>query len=80
MLPLSMIRPGEKGRIIAIQGGTKLKKRLADLGLNIGMTVGVVADTGGGPVILAVKDCRLAIGRGMLSKIQVELVPEQCCS
>jgi ferrous iron transport protein A len=50
-----------------------MRKRLADLGLNLGMTVRVIQRDRHGPLILAVKDARLALGRGMAHKIMVEL-------
>ena len=51
-----------------------MKRRLADLGLNAGMTVKVINGISQGPLILAVKDSRLAIGRGMAEQIIVEKV------
>jgi len=68
-----MASPGEDVRLTAIHGGRRMRKRLADLGLNIGMTVRVLQRNGHGPLLLAVKDSRLALGRGMAHKIKVEL-------
>ncbi len=49
-----------------------LRRRLAELGLNVGSEVRVLQSHGGGPMILAVKeDARMAIGRGMAHKILV---------
>jgi ferrous iron transport protein A len=73
-IPLAIVSPGETVQLVEIQGGHRLKKRLADLGLNAGMTVRVVRNDSTGPLILAVKhDSRLALGRGMAYKIQVAL-------
>jgi len=77
MMPLAMASPGEEVRLVAIHGaadggGQRLRKRLADLGLNLGMTVRVLHDSAQGPLLLAVKDSRLALGRGMALKIFVE--------
>jgi len=72
MMPLAMVSPGEEVRLLAINGGRRLRKRLADLGLNLGMTVRVLQRDDRGPLILAVKDSRLALGRGMAHKIMVE--------
>jgi Fe2+ transport system protein FeoA len=71
-MPLAMVTPGEEVRLTAIHGGQRMRKRLADLGLNLGMTVRVMQHDGHGPLILAVKDSRLALGRGMAHKIEVE--------
>jgi len=65
---------GEEVRLLEVQGGKQIRKRLADLGLNMGMTVRVVHGISHGPIILAVKDSRLAIGRGMAEQIIVEKV------
>ena len=75
MMPLTMVSPGERVRMIAIQGGHTVRKRLADLGLTPGTVLQVVQANVHGPLIIAVKnDARLALGRGMAHKIQVELV------
>jgi len=74
MMPLVMVSPGEEVRLVAIQGGQRMRKRLADLGLNLGMTVRVIQRNGHGPLILAVKDSRLALGHGMAHRIMVEVV------
>ena len=71
-MTLNMARPNQDVRILSIRGGFKLKQRLADLGLNQGETIRVLSDNGHGALILAVKDSRLAIGRGMAHKIVVE--------
>ena len=73
MMPLAMVSPGEEVRLVAIRGGQRLRKRLADLGLNVGMTVRVMQCGGHGTLILAVKDSRLALGRGMAHRIMIEL-------
>jgi Fe2+ transport system protein FeoA len=50
-----------------------LRRRLAELGLNPGSELRIVQASGGGPLILAVKeDARIAIGQGMASRILVE--------
>ena len=72
MMPLSMVSPGEDVCLVAIQGGQQMRKRLADLGLNIGMTIHVVQRNSSGPLIVAVKDSRLALGYGMAHKIMVQ--------
>ena len=71
-MPLSMANAGEELLIVEFHGGAGLRKRLADLGLNVGMPVRVVQADASGAIILAVKnDSRLALGRGMAHKIFV---------
>ena len=76
MMPLTMVSPDQQVRLVAIRGGQRLRKRLADLGLNPGLVFRVVQRNGHGPLILAVKDSRLALGRGMAHKIMVEPTQE----
>jgi Fe2+ transport system protein FeoA len=71
-MPLSMVSPGQEVRLVTIHGGRRLRKRLADLGLGLGTTLKVVQAGMTGPLIVAVKDSRLVLGRGMAHKIMVE--------
>lgn len=72
ILLLSMVAPGQTVELIQIEECRRLRKRLADLGLNVGLTVRVVQNSFAGPLILAVReDSRLAIGRGMAQRIRV---------
>lgn len=72
MMPLAMAQPGEVVKLVALRGGQRLRRRLADLGLTLDMPVQLVQGNGHGPLIIAVKDTRLAIGRGMAHHIMVE--------
>ena len=74
MMPLAMVSEGEVVRLVSLRGGRELNKRLADLGLNIGMTLRVIRRIQNGPMILLVKDSRLAIGRGMADRMWVEVI------
>lgn len=70
--PLSAITAGQTVELVSIEGGRRLRKRLADLGLGVGERVRVVQNPPVGPLILAVKeDARIAIGRGMARKMRV---------
>lgn len=73
-MPLALIAEGEEVRLIAIHGGHHMRRRLADLGLNTGMTLRVIRRNPSGPMILDVKDSRLAVGRGMANRVIVELI------
>jgi len=73
MMPLTMAPPGEDIKLVAIHGGQRIRKRLADLGLTPGTILRVVQADAWGPLIVAFKDdARLALGRGMAHKIMVE--------
>jgi Fe2+ transport system protein FeoA len=70
-LPLSMVAPGESVRLVRIAAGHRLRRRLTELGLIPGVEFKIMQDDGG-PLLLAVKDTRLALGRGMAHKIIVQ--------
>jgi ferrous iron transport protein A len=73
MMLLTMVSPGEDVKLVAIRGGQRVRKRLADLGLTPGTVLRVAQTNAHGPLIVAFKDdARLAIGRGMAHKIEVE--------
>jgi len=76
MLPLAMIAEGEEVKLINIVGGRGMRRRLADLGLNPGMLIKVVRVDPQGPMIVAVKGSRIALGRGMAQKVMVDLNTE----
>lgn len=77
MIPLAMIGEGEEVRLVCVRGGRGMRKRLADLGLNVGMAVRVIRRNPEGPMILGVRESRLALGRGMTHRVMVELVSAQ---
>jgi ferrous iron transport protein A len=49
--------------------------RLAELGLRNGVTITVLRRTAGGGRILGVGDARIALGRGILSRVIVSPMP-----
>jgi len=72
MMPLTMVNPGQEVTMIDILGGRGIRSKLYSMGLVPGAAFTVLSRNGGGPVMLRVKDSRLAIGRGMAQKIIVE--------
>ncbi|MEA1899967.1 MAG: FeoA family protein [Thermodesulfobacteriota bacterium] len=71
-MTLSRIDPGEEVTLIDIEGGRGVRSKLYSMGLVPGITLKILNRKGSGPVMIAVKDSRLAIGRGMAGKIIVE--------
>jgi len=69
--PLSMVKPGEKVTLARIEAGRGLVGRLTAMGLIPGVEVSVVNHSGRGPFIIAVKDTKIMLGRGMAHQIQV---------
>ena len=70
-LPLAMVGTGQVVKLVRVAAGRILARRLAELGLTPGVQLEVLQDQGG-PLLLAVRDSRLALGRGMAHKIIVE--------
>ncbi len=71
IVPLSNLRPGESGVVINLQGGPNFRSRLYAMGLSPGATVQVVNVYNPGPVVVEVGGARLALGRGMASRVLV---------
>ena len=70
---LSAVRSGEHVRIHRIRGGHHFLSRLATLGFTPGARLRVVQNYGRGPIIVNLRDTRVALGRGEAAKIEVEL-------
>ena len=71
--PLSCVPPGEEATIEALAGGRGLQSRLISMGLKVGSKVRVIRGGAGtwGPILVALGQVRLAIGRGMADRIVV---------
>lgn len=63
-------------RLTQVDAGRRLKRRLAELGLTPGTEMTVIQNAGG-PILVAVRQSRLALGRGMAEKMTVELLEER---
>ncbi len=71
---LNQLEEGQTGTIISVLGGMGASKRLADLGLVNGKDIKVIRKTlFRGPLQIEVSGSRLILGRGLTSKILVEL-------
>lgn len=71
-IPLALVRPGERVRLVDILAGHKLRHRLTEMGLIPNAEVEIIQDEGG-PLLLAINDTRLAVGRGVAHKITVQV-------
>jgi Fe2+ transport system protein FeoA len=70
-VPLSALRPGERGVVTELIGGRGLLSRMASLGFTPGAEVTIMQNFGRGPIIARVRDARIALGRGEAGKVQV---------
>jgi ferrous iron transport protein A len=68
---LSRAAPGERVIISSLRAGWGLQRRLADLGLTPGTAVTVISSGRPGQVVIEVRGSRLALGRGVASKVMV---------
>jgi len=69
--PLAHCLAGQRVVIKMLVGGQRMKSRLETLGFLPGMSIDVVQSNRFGPQVIRIKDCQLAIGRGMSHHILV---------
>ena len=63
----------KRGHMFHSDRGHRLEHRLQHMGLVPGARVKVVQNNAPGPVIVAVKDTRVCLGRGVANRVMVEL-------
>lgn len=71
-LPLGLLPPGQVAVIKEVAGGREVRRRLTALGFVPGSEVQVIRNELWGPLIVALGEGRVALGRGMAQKIFVE--------
>ena len=69
---LDALAPGEVGIVRQLGGGRGFLSRLAALGFTLGAEVTMVQNFGHGPLIVNIRDTRIALGRGEAAKVLVE--------
>ena len=74
LMPLVMASPGERVRIVGFRGGKGMERRLTSMGLNRDAEVEVIKSSGPGPLIVASRETRIALGFGMAKKILVTTI------
>jgi ferrous iron transport protein A len=74
--PVSELEAGKSGVVRRFQGGKEFVNRMATLGFTAGAEVRVVQNYGRGPIIVSVRDVRIALGRGEAFKVLVEVMGE----
>lgn len=72
IVPLSQLANDEQGVLSELHGGSGFISRLATLGFTPGTPLTMVQNYGHGPVIVRVRDARIALGRGEAEKILVK--------
>jgi ferrous iron transport protein A len=71
-LSLSAVPRGRSVQIKEIRGGHQILSRLGSLGFTPGARLKVIQNYGRGPIIVHLRDTRVALGRGEALKILVE--------
>lgn len=72
VVSITELKPGQKGKIAFVRGNRKVAQRLADLGLTPETTVCMLKTVPlNGPVEVAVRGSKLAIGREIAENILV---------
>lgn len=62
---------GSRVVVCTVDAGGGATRRLEAMGLLPGTAAEVVSNAGQGPLIVSVRDCRLALGRGLACRIMV---------
>jgi len=83
-ISLSQVPAGAEAIVRNISGGRGFVSRLATLGFTPGARLTVMQNYGRGPIIVCLRDSRIALGRGESAKVQVILdsqgANENCAS
>jgi DtxR family Mn-dependent transcriptional regulator len=78
LVALSDLKEGQLGKVFFIRGGHNVLQRLLDMGLTPGTRISVVkAAPFEGPVEISVRSSKLALGRGIASKVFVDLEKQE---
>ncbi len=72
-MDLCEAKKGSKIKIIKIDGGFGIVKRLAELGLFEGSQITVERNSIG-PIVVNILNSKIAIGRGQAKKIEIEVI------
>ncbi len=69
--PLVTLNGGESAVVQSLSGGASFRSRLAALGFTPGASIRMLQNRGHGPIIVTIRDTRIALGRGEACKIYV---------
>lgn len=68
---LDQLVAGTRAVVSALRGGRAFASRLAGMGISVGCQIEVLQNPAHGPLLVLVRDTRIALGRGEASKILV---------
>lgn len=73
-MSLLSVSKGQSVVLRDIDWGMKLKRKLQEMGLTPGVRINMIQRPAFGPCVVEVRGTRLALGRGIVSKIFVDLI------
>jgi ferrous iron transport protein A len=76
-LPLDQLQSGARGVVRQLKGGKGFAGRVASMGLAVGAHIEVLDNRGRGPLLVLVRDTRVALGRREAQGILVEKLPHE---
>jgi len=74
--PLAMLPQGSSVKVVRIVGGKGITRRLVEMGFIPGEKVKILHSDFSGPILVSVKDSKVALGRGIAMKIVVDGLSE----
>jgi len=72
-IPLHLVPVNTRATVREVLGGRQILSRLATLGFTPGAQLTMVQNFGHGPLIVTIRDARIALGRGEASKVRVTI-------
>lgn len=80
LIPVLDLKDHKKGKVSFIRGDYKVIRRLLDMGITIGAIISVIKVAPlGGPVEVAVRGSKLALGRDIALNVFVEAIDDKRC-
>jgi ferrous iron transport protein A len=74
-VPLTMLVPGERAKIVALGAGSGKQRHFRTMGLMEGKIVKIIAtQPARGPLVIDVEGTQIAIGRGMARQILIQKI------
>jgi ferrous iron transport protein A len=70
-ISLDQLPAGATAVVRQLRGGQEFTSRLAAMGLAVGATLVVLQNSGRGPMLVNVRDTRIALGRGEAMRVLV---------
>lgn len=72
VLPLGFLQNGRTGIVKDLNGGHGIRHRLTEMGLVHDTKIRMIKNDLNGPLIISLGEGRLALGRGMATRIMIE--------